>query len=227
MRRQKMKKMISKLAMFFVGVLMITSFTGCSKFDASGYVKAVLDNAYLNDATELVVMGLSTEEEAMAIYNQRIESLMNVTFSTVTISEELKAEYTQFYKDLYGSVKYTVGDAVEVDDETFEVTVTCEKANIFADAVASYEERLTELVAAWTEAALAGEEVPSDEEKFEQFFVVYKDCLVAELADVVYDAPVEVVIRVESMDGMWTANQEDMLNLEYTLIDFKEMYEIE
>jgi len=209
-----------------VSILMICSLTACAeKFDASGYVKAVLDNGYYNDSTGIIAMELSTAEEAEAVYNKGVESLVNVAVSAINVSEELEEEYRQFYKDLFMAAKYSVGEAVEVDETTFEVPVTCEKLNVFAAANASYEAELQTLVAVWTEAALAGEEVPSDEEKYEQFFVLYKDCLNAELAKRAYDAPITVTVKVENVNGIWTLNAEDRLNLEYSLIDLKEMYE--
>lgn len=222
-----MKKSMRKLAMFFVTFLLVGTLGACSKFDASGYMKAVLDNIYFNDSTAIVELGYGTAEEAAVVYDKGIDSLMDITLSAVNISEELKAEYREFYKELYANAKYTVGEAVEVDETTFEVTVTCEKLNVFADAFVVYETKQAELVAAWTETALAGGEVPTDEEKYEQFFIVYKDCLIAELADVSYDAPTTVTVRVESTDGVWEANQEDISSLGNTLFDFEYLFETE
>lgn len=217
-----MKKIASLVV---VSMLMLCSLTACAeKFDASGYVKAVLDNGYFNDSTGIVEMGLSTAEDAEAVYHKGVESLVDVTLSAITVSEALEEEYRQFYKDLFAGAKYTVGEAVEVDENTFEVPVTCEKFNVFANANASYEAELQTLVAVWTEAALAGEEVPSDEEKYEQFFVLYKDCLNAELSKGAYAAPVTVNVKVQKVDGVWTLNADDRLNLEYELIDLKEMF---
>ncbi|MBR2402376.1 MAG: hypothetical protein IKB01_06390 [Lachnospiraceae bacterium] len=217
-----MKKIVSFVVL---SILMLCSLTACAeKFDASGYVKAVLDNGYYNDSTGILEMGLSTAEDAEAVYNKGVESLVDITLSAITVSEDLEEEYRQFYKDLFAGAKYTVGEAVEVDENTFEVPVTCEKLNVYANANASYEAELETLVAVWTEAALAGEEVPSDEEKYEHFFILYKDCLKAELAKGVYGAPVTVNVKVENVEGIWTLNADDRLNLEYELIDLKEMF---
>ena len=216
-----MKKFVSLV----LSLLMICSLTGCAeKFDASGYVKAVLDNGYYNDSTGILEMELSTAEEAEEVYNKGVESLVDITLATISVSADLEEAYRQFYKDLFAGAKYTVGEAVEVDENTFEVPVTCEQLNVYANANASYEAELQVLVAAWTEAALAGEEVPSDEEKYEQFFVLYKDCLNAEVAKGTYSAPVTVNVKVEKVDGVWMLNAEDRLTLEYELIDLKEMF---
>jgi len=220
-----MRRMMRKETVLLTGILLLTSMAACSKFDANAYVKAILDNAYYNDATGILELGISTEEDATAVYNKGVESLVDVTLSNVTVSEALEAEYRQFYKDLYANVKYTVGEVTEIDENTYEVSVTCEKLFVFGKANSVYEAELQLLAETWTEAALAGEEVPSDEEKYEQFFTLYKDCLRAELEKAVYDVPVTLKLKVEKVNNIWTLNVEDRLNVEYALIDFEEMFE--
>ena len=220
-----MKKMMRKVTVFLTGILLVTSLAACSKFDSSAYVKAVLDNAYFNDATGVLELGLSTEEEAAAVYKKGVESLVGVTLSNVAVSEALAAEYHQFYSDLYAAAKYTVGEATEIDENTYEVSVVCEKLLVFGNANLAYGAELQTLATTWTEAALAGEDVPSDEEKYEQFFTIYKDCLRAELEKATYEAPVTLTVKVEKVNDIWTLNAEDRLNVEYALIDFEEMFE--
>lgn len=222
-----MKRMMKKMSALFAGVLLISTLAACSKFDASAYVKAILDNSYYNDPSGIVEQGIGTEEEATAIYEQGIDAQMDAMLTDVTISNELYAEYRQFYKDLYSSVKYTVGEATEVDDNTIEVIVTYEKMNLFVDAMAVYEEVIVQLVTEWTEAALSGAEVPTDEEMNEALFASLKDCMIAELADATYEAPATLTIRVELVDNVWTPNQDDIMNLEYALFDFEGLYEMQ
>ena len=214
-----------KVTVLLTGIIMLASLAACSKFDASAYVKAVLDNAYFNDTSGILELGLSTEEEAATVYNKGVDSLVGVTLSNVAVSEELAAEYRQFYTDLYAGVKYTVGEATEIDENTYEVSVVCEKLMVIGNANAAYEAELQALAASWTEAALAGEEVPSDEEKYEQFFTVYKNCLRAELEKSIYSEPVTLTVKVEKTNDIWTLNTDDRLNVEYALIDFEEMFE--
>ena len=222
-----MRNVMKKMSALFVGVLLISTLAGCVKFDASAYVKAILDNSYYNDSTGIVEQKIATAEEASAIYEQGIDAQMDAMLATVSISDELYAQYREFYQELYASVKYTVGEAVEVDDETFEVTIAYEKMNLFEEAMVTYEVEITEMVSVWTEAALAGEEVPTDEEMNEQLFIALKDCLKAELADAAYDAPATTTIKVELVDNVWTPNQDDLFTLEYALFDYEGIYQIE
>ena len=222
-----MKNMKNKMVILFAGLLLLSTLAACAKFDASSYVKAILDNSYYNDATGIVEQGMGTVEEAAELYNKGIDAQIDVMFEKVAISDELTEEYRQFFEELFSNVKYTVGEAVEVDDKTFEVAVTYEKMNVFTDVMITYEAKITEMVEVWNENALAGEEILSDEEMNEQLFAMLKDCMVEELEEVTFDEPAVATIRVELVDKVWTPSQEDLIDLEYALIDFESLYQME
>ena len=59
-----MKKCEAVLAMAVV------TLTGCASFDASAYLKAILDNSYKNDSTAFVEQKVGTKEEAAELYQQ-------------------------------------------------------------------------------------------------------------------------------------------------------------
>ena len=222
-----MKKMMKKVSVLFVGVLLLSTLAACAKFDASAYVKAILDNSYYNDPTGIVEQGIGTEEEAAAIYEQGIQAQMDAMLTGTSISDELYQEYRQFYKDLYSKVKYTVGEATEVDENTIEVAITYEKMNLFVNAMEVYQEMLVELVTSWTELALTGGEVPTDEQMNEELFAVLKDCMVDALAEASYSEPASLIIRVELVDNVWTPNQDDLLKLEESVFDFEGLYNMQ
>lgn len=222
-----MRKMINKSIILFMGLVLLSTLAACEKFDASGYVKAILDNSYYNDATGMVEKEMGTVEEAAELYNKGIDAQIDVMFEKVAISDELTEEYRQFFEELFSNVKYTVGEAVEVDDKTFEVAVTYEKMNVFTDVMITYEAKITEMVEVWNENALAGEEILSDEEMNEQLFAMLKDCMVEELEEATFDEPAVATIKVELVDKVWTPSQEDLIDLEYALIDFESLYHME
>lgn len=222
-----MKKLMKKVSVLFVGVLLLSTLAACAKFDASAYVKAILVNSYYNDPSGIVEQGIGTAEEAASIYEQGIQAQMDAMLADTTISDELAEEYRQFYKDLYSKVKYTVGEATEVDENTIEVVVTYEKMNIFVNSMEVYQEMLGELVTSWTQIALTGGEVPTDEQMNEELFAVLKDCMVDALAEVSYCEPATLTIRVELVDNVWTPNQEDLLKLEESVFDLEGLYNMQ
>lgn len=219
-----MKKIMKKLMVFLTGIVAAGTLTGCAGFDASGYVNAILSNAYYNDSTAIVEQGAATPEEALAVYEAGMKEKLDVTLADAPVSEELYQEYVHLYKDLYANAKFTVGEAVKVDDETFEVTVSYEKMQIFAEAIADYEVTVAEFVNKWTESTLSGEEKPSDEEMNDYLFTKFKECIGEALTEVSYAEPQTAVIRVELHENVWIANQEDLSELENALFDFESLY---
>ena len=54
-----------------------------------------------------------------------------------------------------------------------------------------------------------------------------KDCMVEELEEATFDEPAVATIKVELVDKVWTPSQEDLIDLEYALIDFESLYHME
>ncbi len=221
----KMKKTMKKVSMFLVAICLLGTLAGCSKFDASAYVKAILDNSYKNDSTAFVEQGIGTAEEAAALYKEGIDAEMNA-MSTVSLSEELQAEYRKFYEDMFANVKYTVGEATEVDDSTIEVPITYERMNLFGTAMTTYEAKAGELIVQWSEAALTGT-APSEAEMTDLLFAALFESMQEGFANATYSEPATTTIKVELVDNIWTPNQEDLYNLELLLFDFDALTSVE
>ena len=209
-------KKLKMMAAALVAVLAIGLFGGCGiSFDAASYVKALLDNSYKDDSTEFVEQKVGTAEEASAIYEQGIESELTALLAGNAVSDELQDEYRQVLKDIFKSVKYTVGDAQKQDDGSYVVTVNYEQMQIFGAAMDSYMTKVEEMTDEWTQA----EELPSDEEMYEQIYAALKDCLKDALSNVTYADEASTTIRVEIVDNTYTPNDGDIANLESVMFD--------
>ena len=222
--RIMMRKVMKKLIVFLASVTVAGSLTGCSAFDASGYVNAILNNAYYNDSVAIVEQQAATAEEALVVYEAGMKAKLDATLADVLVSDELYQDYIQLYKDLYANAKFTVGEAVKIDDETFEVTVSYEKMQVFSEAIADYEVEVADFVNKWTESTLSGGEKPSDEEMNDYLFTKFKECIGEAMTEISYANPQTMVIKVELQENVWVANQEDLLALENSLFDFESLY---
>ena len=152
-------KRLKTVAVMLVAVLALGLFGGCGiSFDASAYIKALLDNSYKNDSAEFVAQKVGSAEEASTLYEQGIESELTALLAGNTVSDELKDEYRQVLKDIFKAVKYTVGDAEKQDDGSYIVTVNYEQMQIFGAAMDSYMTKVEDMTNEWTQA----EELPSD-----------------------------------------------------------------
>jgi len=214
-----MKKMMKKLALIMSCVMMAGMLAGCAKFDASAYLAALLDNSYKNDSTALVELGLGTAEEAAEIYEQGLDTEMEALTSTAGISEDQAEGLREVIADMLAGAKYSVGEAQAQDDGSFVVTVTYEQMNVFGPALETYLAETEALVAEWTEAYMAGEEVASEDELMEEVINMFGDVLADAVANATYDEPQTTTVRIEKVDNAYQPNTDDLTNLEYVLFD--------
>lgn len=213
--KMKMKR-LKTVAVMLMAVLALGLFGGCGiSFDASAYIKALLDNSYKNDSAEFVAQKIGSAEEASTLYEQGIESELTALLAGNTVSDELKDEYRQVLKDIFKAVKYTVWDAEKQDDGSYIVTVNYEQMQIFGAAMDSYMTKVEDMTNEWTQA----EELPSDEEMYEQIYATLKDCLKDALSNATYADEASATIRVEIVDNTYTPNDDDIANLESVMFD--------
>lgn len=214
-----MKKMIKKLALVLSCVMVTGVLGGCGSFDASVYLKALLDNSYKNDSTAMVEQDIATAEEAAAIYEEGIGMELDAIIASTGIYEEQAEGMREVIASMLANVKYTVGEAEKQDDDSFVVTVTYEQMQIFGITMDNYMAAVETMVNDWAEAAMAGEEVPSEDEMMEEIVSIFVTTLEDAVANATYAEPKTTTVRVELTDGVYAPNEEDLQNLEYLLFD--------
>ncbi len=218
-----MKKM-RKAAILLAAMLLATVLGGCGNFDASGYIKALLDNSYKNDSTAFVEQKIGTAEEASELYETGINTALSSLTAQGQFSDDLKKEFEAVVKDIYKSVKYTVGEATKKDDGSYEVEVKYQKMKIFAGAMEKYNAATDAYVEEVKENAGEGE-VPSDEEINEMSYSMLKDAIQESLGSVEYEDEQTATVRVELKDKVYTPNEEDVYNLERLMFDIEAVTE--
>lgn len=215
-----MKKLMKKVALVLVAVMALSLLGGCGqKFDASAYLKAILDNSYKNDSTAFVELKIGTAEEAAALYEEGIETELQGLVASAEISEEQGAQFREVLADMLGGVKYTVGEAEKQDDDSYIVTITYEQMNVFGPTVETYMADIEAMATAWAESG----EYPSDEEMNEAILESLKNCLAETLANVTYDEAATTTVKIELVDNVYTPVEADLYNLEYVLFDLEEL----
>lgn len=103
-------------------------------FDAAGYVKAIMDVGLKQDFAAFVEMGLGTEEEAAQLYEKGTSSEMLIfeqLGSALGGEGEITGKLQEGLVAGRKSLKYTVGEAMEQNDGSYLVYVTCEKMNFY------------------------------------------------------------------------------------------------
>ncbi len=216
-----MKKM-KKMSILLAAVVAATMLVGCGSFDASGYMKALLDNSYKNDSTAFVDQKVGTAEQAKELYDLGIETELNSLISGVTISDELKNEFTTTLQDVYKSVKYTVGEAEKQDDDSYVVEVKYQKMKVFAPAMEKFQAEQQAYTDELSEQVQNGGEYPSEDEISEQVYTMLKDAIKEAAANAEFEDEASTTVRIELKDKVYSPNQDDVEALEYALFDLEE-----
>lgn len=213
-------KRMKKVIVVMVAVMAAAVLGGCgASFDASGYVKALLDNSYKGDSTAFLEEKVGTKEQAEELYEQGIDTEMKSITSQVQLSDELNEEFRGVLKDVFKNVKYTVGEATKGEDGSYEVEVKYQKMNVFAPAMESFNAASQAYVEEMTEKALNGEETPSEEEMTEAVYTMLKDAIKESMENVSYADEESTTIHIELVDKVYTPNEDDIYNLELLLFD--------
>ena len=202
MSKAKVRKVAVLLAAAMVAVLL----GGCGlSFDASGYVKALLDNSYKGDPTAFVEQKVGTKEQAQELYKQGIDTEMKSLTSEADVSEELEAEFREVIENVFKKVKYTVGESTRKGD-SYEVVVKYQKMNIFASAMESFNTSSQAYVEEVSNKAENGEET-SEKEVNEQIFTLLKDALKDAMENPSYADEASTIIHVELKNNIWAPNE--------------------
>ncbi|MBO5207747.1 MAG: hypothetical protein J6B68_00225 [Lachnospiraceae bacterium] len=211
---------MKKIAAMLACVMTVGLLGGCgNSFDASAYLKAVLDNSYKNDSTGFVELEVGTAEESAEVYQEGLTEIVDSYLYGLDATDEQKAAFEETFAEILAGAKYTVGEAEKQDDGSYVVTVTYEQMNLYVPAIAIYEEDTEALMTEWTEAAAAGEEVPSNEEMMTQLVDLLKVSLDEAYANVTYNEAATTTVKVEIVDEYWTPSAADLETLGGLLFD--------
>ena len=216
-----MKAYGKKSVWLALGCILMINFCGCSgDLDVGSYVKALLDCSYLNDSTDYLNLEMGTEEDAAACHKNYVDLQVRMTEHLDCCSDEVKDAYRELVREIAAKVKYEVGTTEKIDENTYEVTITYETMQFFANAEERAEQVLIEKL---KEEQIALLEAQTQEAVDEVLYAfggeAMVECMKDELAKVSYAAPETMVMRVERVEDVWTPNAEDVAALDEALYD--------
>lgn len=120
-----MRKKGKLFTVIFTFLFLLLSAAGCGKeFDASGYLKAVLDNSYKHDPTAFLEQKIGSEEEAEQLFQEGIDANIAALTESASVSQEQEQNFRAIFEQIYAQADYTVGEAQKQEDDSYVVTVT-------------------------------------------------------------------------------------------------------
>ncbi len=212
-------KNLLRWGIMLIASLFLFSACGAGTYDASGYVKSMLDAQTRGEYDQYLELTESTKKDAEDLYNKTIEAQMDA-IDADALSDELSGKYEELFKKIFKQTKYTVGEAKEGDDDSFTVPVEVETLKLFEgveENLAAFQEELTtELMAQMAEDGT----VPDDEELNERAFQHLYDFLNEKVENPTYGKKSTVEVKVaKNSDDFYEADQSDMEEIEKKLID--------
>ena len=199
----RMKKSISLAA---ICMLVISMLAGCgTKFDASKYVQAQLDNSFKNDSSLIVEQKNASAEEASDVYEQGVDTVVDNFFIGVSVSDDLKERYRKVFQEMFKKAEYTVKDATKQDDGSYSVVVEYKKMKFFEPALEQLKAK--------------AEEMNSDD--VNDYFDALAEIMEGILADgVEYGDAQTMDVHVEIQNKMYTINSSDIQKMNNEIFDF-------
>lgn len=127
-----MKKWNKKSLVVLISMLATVCMSGCSavslltqgEFDASGYVQGIMDSTYKGEFDKYIELTEDTKENAQAAYETVMDTKAQAfaTYTSVTLTDESKAKFVEYSKQIYKNAKYEVLEAKKIDNG-FQVDV--------------------------------------------------------------------------------------------------------
>lgn len=114
-----------------------------SRFDASDYVRAVLDASYKNETDLYVEITGIPEEEAAGIFDENLDLTME-GFRRSDMPEEMLSRYRDLFGEIAKRVSYTAGEPDRQEDGTYIVPVTVKSITLFTDTYGTFQSRALE-----------------------------------------------------------------------------------
>lgn len=219
------KRIIALVLMLVLAFSLTACGGGVTANDAKMLVQGNLDELYLGkfDADYLKLVD-STEEESQQSYLDGLEVEAEVFayyFDIENLTDELKAEIVDLYKEIYAQSKYTVGDASKLDESTYAVKVTVSPLDIFVlvdDVFDDAMQPFYDKYAAVDTSAMSDAEYDAYDKEWAETVIALCQSKLPEMG---YLEGRSLVIQVTlDEDDYWTMSGDDFYNLDEIIIEY-------
>lgn len=144
------------LAAVTIGII---SCAGRKDVDAAGYVQANLDLIFQGETQEAKRFISASDSDLKQIYDNGIQAFVsNYLTGGMDTGEMFSDSYGNLVKQIFRTMRYRVGDAVEKEDGSYEVTVTFRPVNVFTVFIPQLQAESDQIAKKAKEGAYSGDE---------------------------------------------------------------------
>lgn len=202
-----MKKKRVAIIWVLAAVLLLA---GCGGgFDASGYVRGVLNNIYLGDSAEYTKMVDITEEEAAEEYEQGIEveaDFFLQYYGIGEVSDDVYQQIVDMYKTIYQQSKFEVQEAVKNGDD-YNVEVLISPIDVIVNSEEDISAAVDEFVAAADPA-----DYPDDLSINDALARIVVDVINGNMPELGWQDQKSIIVKVEKDDAGYYGLSSDAIS---------------
>ena len=202
-----MKKKRVAIICVLAAVLLLA---GCGGgFDASGYVRGVLNNIYLGDSAEYTKMVDITEEEAAEEYEQGIEveaDFFLQYYGIGEVSDDVYQQIVDMYKTIYQQSNFEVQEAVKNGDD-YNVEVLISPIDVIVNSEEDISAAVDEFVAAADPA-----DYPDDLSINDALARIVVDVINGNMPELGWQDQKSIIVKVEKDDAGYYGLSSDAIS---------------
>lgn len=189
--------------------------TGCGKKDlkAAEYVRADLELIFQGETQEAKEFLDASSSDLKKVYENGIQSFVE-NYLLIDTDEESGniSAYSYYVEEIFRTMKYQVGEAVEKDKDTYEVTVTYQPADVFVRFTEKLQEESAKIQQKQEEGQYTGTEEEQKQAMLEEYVTASYELLGESYSQMQYKAAEEFTFTVTRSEKNQPQMSEDEIN---------------
>lgn len=189
--------------------------TGCGKKDlkAAEYVRADLELIFQGETQEAKEFLDASSSDLRKVYENGIQSFVE-NYLIIDTDEESGniSAYSYYVEEIFRTMKYQVGEAVEKDKDTYEVTVTYQPADVFVRFTEKLQEESAKIQQKQEEGQYTGTEEEQKQAMLEEYVTASYELLGESYSQMQYKAAEEFTFTVTRSEKNQPKMSEDEIN---------------
>lgn len=199
--------------------------TGCGKKDlkAAEYVRADLELIFQGETQEAKEFLDASSSDLKKVYENGIQSFVE-NYLIIDTDEESGniSAYSYYVEEIFRTMKYQVGEAVEKDKDTYEVTVTYQPADVFVRFTEKLQEESAKIQQKQEEGQYTGTEEEQKQAMLEEYVTASYELLGESYSQMQYNEAEEftfTVTRSEKNQPQMSENEINQFIVQILLLD--------
>lgn len=189
--------------------------TGCGKKDlkAAEYVRADLELIFQGETQEAKEFLDASSSDLKKVYENGIQSFVE-NYLIIDTDEESGniSAYNYYVEEIFRTMKYQVGEAVEKDKDTYEVTVSYQPADVFVRFAEKLQEESVKIQQKQEEGQYTGTEEEQKQAMLEEYVTASYELLGESYSQMQYKAAEEFTFTVTRSEKNQPQMSEDEIN---------------